>query len=170
MKICIKIIFFICRIHFPRQLRSIDVPTISTEHCRHAHFEDPEITEEVICTFDAARQKHCDVGDGGNPLVIHNQLVGVLGWNPHAHQGPDIFVSVIHPAHRNWIMENLLRPHSPLHPVSPRSPNSLQSSPSSRHSPSSFSPPSTPLSPHHPNLHPQPHPQPQPHPHNIEHH
>lgn len=46
--------------------------------------------------------------DAGNPLVVHNQLIGVL--SVYEQNGkPDIFVNSDHPQHRAWIVSALLQ-------------------------------------------------------------
>ncbi|XP_033229912.1 trypsin-7-like [Belonocnema kinseyi] len=129
---------------FPKHLRSITLPTISTEECRNEHDGDHAITDEVICTFDTSGQKRCGVGDGGNPLVMNGQLVGLMGWN--APGSPNIFVNLAYPEYRLWILSNLPHPHSAPHPHQSNplpSPDSLTSSHSSSNSRNTFSPKST---------------------------
>ncbi|XP_033222687.1 trypsin 5G1-like [Belonocnema kinseyi] len=89
-------------------LRSITVPTISVRRCKRKHNNQMYITNKNICTYDPRKNKYAGMGDAGNPLVFHNQLIGVL--SEYEQNGkPDIFVNLDHPQHRAWIVTTLLQ-------------------------------------------------------------
>ena len=86
------------------------MPTISLEKCRNVYAyvrEVLEITNKNICVNDNDGKKYCSFGDSGNPLVIAGKLAGVMSWNTHNCEEPDVFMNLADPEYRNWIISNL---------------------------------------------------------------
>ena len=93
----------------PEELRSIIVPTISTQECAHIYRNIGVITDKEICTHDTVERKCSGDGDSGSPLAVHGYLVGVMSWSKDNQIGeaPDVFVNVANPFYSTWIVANM---------------------------------------------------------------
>ena len=94
---------------YPKVLRSIIVPTISTEECAHFYHDITVITDKEICTHDIVERKCGGDGDSGNPFAVNGYLVGIMAWSRDNQIGeaPDVFVNVAHPFYSTWIVANM---------------------------------------------------------------
>ncbi|XP_033218376.1 trypsin eta-like [Belonocnema kinseyi] len=101
------------RLVVSRHLRSIIVPTISVEECRSFYHDVRLITNQEICTFDRGGEKYGSNGDAGGPLVFGGKLVGVYSWggDGHPRENPDVFMNLLYPLYRNWILANVRLHH-----------------------------------------------------------
>ena len=80
------------------------LPIITLAECVHHH--RGQLTERNICTLDLSRRRGTCLGDQGGPLVYDNRLIGILLYTGvNLGEDPDIFVNIIDPAHRAWIIE-----------------------------------------------------------------
>ena len=93
----------------PAELRSIIVPTISTEECAHFYRDIDVVTDKELCTQDIVDGKCGGDGDSGNPFAVNGYLVGIMSWSGGSQIGksPDVFVNVAHPFYRKWIIEKI---------------------------------------------------------------
>ena len=93
----------------PARLRSIIVPTISTEECAHFYRDIDVITDKELCTHDIVEGKCGGDGDSGNPLAVNGHLVGIMSWSKvnQIGEAPDVFMNVAHPSYNAWIIENM---------------------------------------------------------------
>uniref|UniRef100_A0A1B0ALE7 Peptidase S1 domain-containing protein n=1 Tax=Glossina palpalis gambiensis TaxID=67801 RepID=A0A1B0ALE7_9MUSC len=62
-----------------RYLKEVEVPIVSTTECTQSYGEG-EITERMICAGLVNGGKDACQGDTGGPLIINNQLVGLVSW------------------------------------------------------------------------------------------
>ncbi|XP_033229484.1 trypsin 3A1-like [Belonocnema kinseyi] len=94
----------------PILLRTITVPTISTELCKSLNNNDPLITEAVICTHDTTLQQHACDGDESNPLndLENRYLYGIMLWT-RGRGFPDVYLNLSYPDYKAWIVPEIVR-------------------------------------------------------------
>ena len=89
---------------FPHQLRSTTVPILTLWQCENAYHGLFPITDQYICIYYTNREKSCDDGDSGGPLVVNDRLVGVYSFHGSQPQAPDVFMNLMHPSYKEWIL------------------------------------------------------------------
>uniref|UniRef100_A0A1A9VYZ8 Peptidase S1 domain-containing protein n=1 Tax=Glossina austeni TaxID=7395 RepID=A0A1A9VYZ8_GLOAU len=62
-----------------RYLQEVEIAIVSTTECTQSYGEG-EITERMICAGLVNGGKDACQGDTGGPLIINNQLVGLVSW------------------------------------------------------------------------------------------
>ena len=98
------------KMEYAKQLRSISLPIISLESCKHYYIPKAfDISNKNICTLDEFGLKYCGAGDSGDPLVVEGELAGIFtvsegDGGPHI---PDVYMNLSHPEYRNWILSTV---------------------------------------------------------------
>ena len=111
---------FRLRLVVPNELRSIVVPVITLNACREFYRGIREITVKEICTLDRNGRKFGTSGDVGGPLVTAGSLVdtgdqiGVYSWSgkKFRRENPDVYMNLLHPLYKSWILANARIHHS----------------------------------------------------------
>ena len=98
----------------PIEVHSINVNVISLEECQRYYNNVRQITNKEICTLDRRGEKFGSNGDSGGPLVVAGKLVGVYSWsgNNPRHENPDVFMNLLHPFYKQWIIANIQLNHA----------------------------------------------------------
>ncbi|XP_059622768.1 chymotrypsin-1-like [Phlebotomus argentipes] len=88
-------------------LQALSMVTMSNEECRKKHSVDPyspPIRDTNICAI--RENAGACMGDSGSPLVLGNELVGIVSWGvPCAQNFGDVFTRIS--AYREWIIESI---------------------------------------------------------------
>lgn len=91
----------------PVNLRRARVNVISLRKCRK-HYEDKEVFDYNLCAF--SRSKDTCRSDTGGPLVVNDELVGVVSWGDgcakRSYPGVHISISKF----TEWIEETMKKP------------------------------------------------------------
>jgi trypsin len=62
------------------QLEAVEVDIISRAACNDAYADYSEVTGNMICAALSGGDKNFCSGDYGGPLVVGDQLVGIVSW------------------------------------------------------------------------------------------
>uniref|UniRef100_A0A1B0DP94 Uncharacterized protein n=1 Tax=Phlebotomus papatasi TaxID=29031 RepID=A0A1B0DP94_PHLPP len=90
-----------------RTLQALPMVTMSNEECIERHSEDiysPPIRQGNICAI--RENAGACMGDSGSPLILGNELVGIVSWGvPCAKNFGDVFTRIS--SYRSWIIESI---------------------------------------------------------------
>ena len=90
------------------------MPIISLNDCQEFYHEIRELSEKEICTLDRNGRKFGAPGDVGGPLIVAGGQIGVYSWSggKSRRENPDIYMNLLYPLYRNWILANARIHHS----------------------------------------------------------
>uniref|UniRef100_A0A1B0CNV3 Putative trypsin-like serine protease n=1 Tax=Lutzomyia longipalpis TaxID=7200 RepID=A0A1B0CNV3_LUTLO len=90
-----------------RTLQALRMVTMTNEECHERHSIDvysPPIRDSNICAF--RENAGACMGDSGSPLVLGNELVGIVSWGvPCAKNFGDVFTRIS--SYRSWIIHSI---------------------------------------------------------------
>lgn len=90
---------------WPHSLLYIESTVISNDECKKMHkdFLARFVYNSTICAFQHSGIG-CRKGDSGSPLVLNNQLIGVMSWGDPSGVGkPDQYTRIT--SYLDWITE-----------------------------------------------------------------
>ena len=78
---------------------------LTSQLCQNIYHNYDRVSNTEICTYDPHGQKRSCHGDVGGPLVVEDELIGVLSWTrviPNRHT-PDVYANLNLALYRQWI-------------------------------------------------------------------